>query len=480
MRSTGTILIAPNEDGFGTSAWTVRLAKALCRETRTKLPVTVLVATEKRERFHQDKYESLPVELRRLSGVTARIELVRSPAGSVDVPQSIRQAVLPYSESRAQYERAMREGELLQEALLVVDWGVPQVVRAVALENAERAVAPQNASGVGRRSGRIPSVTVFDHAWGLSLDKIIGGDATLCGSARRATGAIITEIQNDEALTDEVFLLPDPIAPLDYHGYWRRILGHRPRLIEGVLGGPLAALEYARDSRLDEAVKSWQANGGRCPAEVEYWAHSEARRLLGFRNDDPTLFVSGGGTAVWDDVLGRLIDSFRDSPPNYNVVVYSPSEAGRRDIKFRYVDQLELGRAPGSDRVVFIDRVHGDTHHVLFPAFDLVLTRAGGGTVNDAIACAVPLVLVEEPGMWQVEQIRQSCLRMGIAEGVSLSEFQRRPRACVESGGKLKALPRCQDRMRGVRHHGEMWLARELLAMFWNTASHGCTGLTAE
>jgi UDP-N-acetylglucosamine:LPS N-acetylglucosamine transferase len=38
---------------------------------------------------------------------------------------------------------------------------------------------------------------------------------------------------------------------------------------------------------------------------------------------------------------------------------------------------------------------------VLFSAFDAVLTRAGGGTVNDALAHHVPLLLVEEKHMWQ-------------------------------------------------------------------------------
>jgi UDP-N-acetylglucosamine:LPS N-acetylglucosamine transferase len=43
---------------------------------------------------------------------------------------------------------------------------------------------------------------------------------------------------------------------------------------------------------------------------------------------------------------------------------------------------------------------------VLFSAFDAVLTRAGGGTVNDALAHRVPLLLVEEKHMWQALQLK--------------------------------------------------------------------------
>jgi len=115
-------------------------------------------------------------------------------------------------------------------------------------------------------------------------------------------------------------------------------------------------------------------------------------------------------------------------------------------------------------KIVFIDRVRGETHHVLFPAFDLVLTRAGGGTVNDGLACGAPMVLVEEPGMWQVEQIRRTCIGMGFARGVSLKEFLERPRACVESTqGGLLLLEEERRRILDLPHHGEVPLVRVLL-----------------
>ena len=166
---------------------------------------------------------------------------------------------------------------------------------------------------------------------------------------------------------------------------------------------------------------------------------------------------------------------------------------------------LKIERSEPHASVTFIGQVHGDTHHVLlavptvpnhrrhasclvgfhlrrcmrptlhtqvlFSAFDAVLTRAGGGTVNDALAHRVPLLLVEEKHMWQalplrpparaergsswlqlvfsaqtletallplgacrkgtmrqVNEIQRDCLARGFCEGTSLAAFQADPR----------------------------------------------------
>ena len=53
---------------------------------------------------------------------------------------------------------------------------------------------------------------------------------------------------------------------------------------------------------------------------------------------------------------------------------------------------------------------------VLFSAFDGVLTRAGGGTVNDALAHGVPMFLVEEGNMWQVQSSKKLAVGCHILE----------------------------------------------------------------
>jgi len=451
-----TIVIAPNEDGLGTSAWAVRLVRELFRQAGERISkIKIPVATDKRYEFHQDKYPpGLPVDIIRLRDITNRIELAKK-AGSVDVRRSIEQAILPYARSRVEYAAALTKQNVLESADLVIDLGVPQLVRAVHHHNLSRTM---------RSERPINSITVFDHAWSLSLRKMAFSEAMPEALAQVVEEALI-DIENDEALTPEAIIFGEPLSPLDYHGHWRKLLGHFPRVIPGTLGGPLSTLEFAGDpeaARLRVEMK----RDGHCPPEAYSRARQQARRLLGIENDLPTLFVSGAGTSVWDEVLQGMMDDYERNQPDYNVVVYSPAEASRRGVHLAYHNGIERGRHPKTERLTFINRTAGETHHILCPAFDLMLTRAGGGTVNDALANGVPLVLVEEPGMWQVEQIRQACLSMGIAEGATLKDLRESPRACVESAdGGLRKLEKQRERILAIPNHGETWLGQELLKL---------------
>lgn len=457
------IVIAPNEDGFGTSAWVVGVAKELARHPSVS-ELKVIVATEKREKFHGDKYRRDPgIGLVRLQGQPNRIEVVKE-AGAVDVPRTIERCILTYSKSRDEYASALKQQEVIEGADMVVDFGVPHLVRAVYGERLRRTL----------RKKEIVMVTVFDHAWSLSLKRIVSSDST------RALIPLVIEdsledIRNDEALTQEAVLFGEPICPLDYHGYWRRLLGQPPRIILGSLGGPLRTLAYASDPGYERLrLELVENNGQDLPKAAYDQARVYAKQLLGIENDEPTLFISGGGTPVWDEILKDVLDEYAKEAPNYNVVIYNPAEAERRGIKV--VEEsvslngilwtIERAKWGPYEKLIFIGTLEGETHHVLFPAFDLILTRAGGGTVNNATAFRVSLVLVEEPGMWQVEQIRHSCLNMEIAESVKLYEFEKHGRECVESdSGALKELTDQRQKMREIPNHGEIWLCQELLAM---------------
>ncbi|MFW6105398.1 MAG: hypothetical protein ACOC7P_02325 [Chloroflexota bacterium] len=447
-----TVIIAPNEDGFGTSAWAVRLVRELARQRKDSVLIKVIVATDKRQDFHQNKYADLPVEVIKLENVNKRIELIKK-AGSVDVPSSIEQTILTYAKSRTEYADSLMEQKVFEDADIVIDLGVPQLVRTAYYENLSK---------VRKSNEQIVSVTVFDHAWSFSLRKIVFSDTTWRAMAQSVEDAFI-DIENDEALTQQTFIFSEPISPCDYHGHWKKLLGRFPRIIPGGLGGPLSTLEYCNDPEFAQ-FRSHIEREGKCPQKAYDKARIHAKNILGINNNLPTLFVSGAGTPVWDDVLKGMIDDYESNKPNYNVVVYSPAEAKRREINLNIQEgMIEIGIHPKNDRLIFIDRTIGDTHHVLFPAFDLVLTRAGGGTVNDAIACGVPLVLVEEPGMWQVEQIRQSCRKMRIAEDVTLKKFQDNPRACIEESDELKKLESQRKEILAIPNHSEIWLVKQLL-----------------
>jgi hypothetical protein len=458
MNKKLTIIIAPNEDGFGTSGWAVRLAKELARQGEERISkIKIVVATHKLENFHKDRYSNLPIDVRvvRLNQGANRIELTKKKDGSVDISSSIRQAVLTYSESRAEYASELMRHGVLESADLVIDFGVPQMVRAVYNENRLRAPGP---------SRSVIGVTVLDHVWSLSLRKMILGDPISYRLTENIENAL-TDIRNDEALTQETFLFAEPISQPDYYEYWRGTLGRLPKVIRGCLGGPLSTLEYVKDSEFAQ-LRSQSEAKDECPPEAYQKARQYAKQILGINNDQPTLFVSGGGTCVWDEVLKKLIDDYESSVPTYNTVVYSPAEVERRGIHLRGQGGVEKGLLGNNEKFIFIGQTVGETHHVLFPAFDLVLTRAGGGTVNDALACGVPLRLVEELGMWQVEQIRQSCLRMRVAEGIELEDFKESPRACVESQkGELNKLEDRRARALALPNHREIWLVRELMKL---------------
>ncbi|MCS7315274.1 MAG: hypothetical protein RMI94_06360 [Bryobacterales bacterium] len=419
------ILVAPNEDGLGTSAWTVRLVKGLLRAgAETIEAIRVPVASGRLANFHRGKYPGLPVEIMRLEGVRHPLRLVKQ-AGGVDIPATLAWCVLDYERSREEYRQALRACRALDGADLLVDWGVPQMLRA----------AHDEAGRCGRR-GRPLCVTVSDHAWSETL-------ALMAHAAKLLGDRVVRGLQTmraDEALTDCVFTFPPPITPAERENYWRQTL-HRPvERLPGVFGG-------------HEVARRWA--GGEPRPRI--------RRMLGIPEDAAVLHLTGGGTPVWDRLLTSLLDEYAARPPSYYVVVFSPGERQRRGVRLGWSGGVQIGRDPGAPRVIHLGDVAGETHHVLFAAFDLVCTRAGGGTVSDALAFGVPLLLVEETGHPQVEAIRESCANMGLARSVGLEEFLRSPRAQLEGRtGELRAQP--APRM-GVGCHAEEDLAARLLTL---------------
>lgn len=449
------ILLVPNEDGFGTSAWAVRLAKELSRRLDGRLDRLVVAVSSKRlGAFLENALKGYGgIEVALLKGVTDRIELVKS-RGGVDGVRSLARSVLSYPDSAEQVRSALEKQGVLHDVNLVVEFGVPQVLGAVA----RRSVSCQRADS----DKGIQTVTVFDHLWSRTLEEL-ALRSRLSVPISRKMASILARIREHESLTAEVFLMPDPVSPPWVGRAWLNLLGRPARVLAGFPGGPLCTLEVVGDpafGRLRQAVEC----GAPCPEEARSKARAHARQLLGIEKDSPVLYISGGGTGVWDDLLTDLLDAYLRDPPLYTVVVYAPAEARRRKVTVSWHGKVRRSHRKPGQRVVFLDSVRGETHHMLFPAFDLALTRAGGGTVADCLACGVPMVLVEEPGMWQVEQIRLRCRELGLARTVSLDAFRRRPRACVESrGGHLADLKAERRRILSLPNHGEIRLIETLM-----------------
>jgi hypothetical protein len=452
------VLLAPNEDGFGTSAWAVRLAKALLRRAGTDLcRLVVAVSSRRLVAFLENALAGCAgIEIFLLEGVTDRIELVKN-RGGVEIAPSLTRSALSYPASADQVRAALEKGGLLRDLDLVVDFGVPQVVGAVRARARSDSGRRPTAAGTGIRA-----VTVFDHMWSRTL-KELARSARLPEPRWKKLSAALLRIRKDESSACEVFLLPDPVSPPWVGRAWKTLLGRPASVLAGFPGGPLWTLEFVGDPAF-RALWQTVASGAPCPKEARSKARAHARRLLGIEDETPILYVSGGGSGVWDELLTGLLDAYLKDPPCYSVVVYAPNEARRRKVEMAWHGNVLRSQWGPGQRIVFLDRVRGETHHVLFPGFDLALTRAGGGTVADCLSCGVPMVLVEEPGMWQVEQIRLRCRELGLARTVSLDAFRARPRTCVESRkGRLVNLRAERERILGLASHGEIRLAEALL-----------------
>lgn len=435
------IALSPNDDGFGTSAWVVGLAHELARQ-KGVAEVVVIVTERPWERFHHDKYEGQP-KIRPVILPTDcnNIIVSKNRDGTINVAQTVERCILHYPHSRRAYREAVTTAVDFSQLDLVIDFGVPQLVR------------------VAHEQQR-PTVTVFDHAWSLTLAKIAGYQ-----QFTPEVGVCLDEMRLDESLTERVILFEEPVCPQIYHDYWSELVKPAAGLLHGGLGGPLNMLELVTHPQV-AAFRAAFAQEGQLPAAAYGLARTAARRLLAIADERPLLFISGGGTAVWDELLTQLFDSYSQRPPAYHVVVYNPAEAQRRGVVMaaHEVDGCTVMRGQWGASITFVTAVVGQTHLPLFPAFDAVLTRAGGGTVNNALVCRVPLLLVEEAGMWQVEQIRQRCLRLGIAEGIALEAFKSDPRGCLEAAaGELKPLVGQRQRLQTQPTHGEWALIHDLL-----------------
>ncbi|MBN1608905.1 MAG: ROK family protein [Polyangiaceae bacterium] len=147
------------------------------------------------------------------------------------------------------------------------------------------------------------------------------------------------------------------------------------------------------------------------------------RYALDLESLDPIVYVSGGGTAVWTPAMfDRIVtDSLLLEGRNeleFNLVVCAPDDTfknfglGSNKAERDNTKERNRLRSLGVDywipkdrnsrsakRIRFLRNVTDGTHQEVFLGVDLIVSRAGGGTANDAIACRVPMCCVEEPNL---------------------------------------------------------------------------------
>jgi hypothetical protein len=230
-------------------------------------------------------------------------------------------------------------------------------------------------------------LTLMDHSWAVTL---------------RATGIddVAEAIEEDEQRGTSVYLFDSYLTPPPFREHWQRLV--EPRTLNGVLGG--------RVDRRRALPRLNRQLVGQTPIEEGH---------------QPLVLIAPGGTTAWRDVLPPLIDDLLHLPVARRsfVPVFSAPAVS---------DQLKE-RMRASGWVRWFDFVRGSTQQVIMPAFSVIVSRAGGGTVNDALATRTPLVCVEEH-QWQVELIRQQLLARGFIPDLpeaAWSRFSAEPRRCL-------------------------------------------------
>ena len=373
------IALVPNDDGFGPSALGFYVAKALLKRRQVSLVVRNESALSLNAIFYKKEIRKGRVSLQPTFGGIR----LRKTAEGVDTIGSLYDI--------KDYPRCSGKYVIPDNVDAVVDIGTPAAARAA-------------------YTAQKPVFTLFDHAWGKTYEKTLDNLVQLLGSTLGLTpkhskrsaelsqmsasvlalasikdspvAKAIERIKQDERKSSAVFLFESYIAPKPFHEHWKSI--SVPIVpIGGVLGG-------------------------------ETVVRDKARKRMGIPKGAPekTVYVLGGGTPVWHTKLPELISQLKDKNLEYNVVVF--------DRKAKRNDYVKVGK-----NVYMGGAIDNETVQGLLPGVDLVVTRAGGGIVNDAIACRVPFVCVEEPNHWQVEMIRKNCMRRRLTRTIAIEEFRR-------------------------------------------------------
>ena len=357
------IALVPNDDGYGPSALGFYVAKALLKQG-VSLVIVNESALALNASFNKDEINNGKVTLQPAFGGIR----LRKTAEGVDIPASLRD-IRSYPTRSAKYV-------VPEDVDAVVDIGTPCAARAARL--------------VGK-----PALTIFDHSWGKTYEMLLEEfTAGVLGPTTSALPIIktladyevakaINQLKEDESTAQAVFLFPEFMAPRPYREHWKS-LRVRIEPIGGVFGRPAVS-------------------------------RKKARSTMGIPEGAPakTVYMLGGGTSVWDAKLPEIIQQLKEKSLLYNVVVF--------DRNAKPNEYVRVG-----DNVFKGGVIDGATVQGLLPGIDLVITRAGGGIVNDAIACRVPFVCVEEPNNFQVEMIRQNCEKEGLTRPIRIGEFRER------------------------------------------------------
>lgn len=411
------ILVVPNEDGFGPSALASYIVRALLENRENQITIW----NKSRLAYNRSLYEDAIAAGRvRLWDVWNLIQLDKK-MGEVSIQGTLRR-VGEYRALSHQYPFDPPDTNFD----VVIDIGVPAAVRWAV------------------RTG-IKSVTVFDHCWSKTLQMILADeDMRQLGVPRPSDPfralwhLLVDEIRRDELLTQKLFLFPRFITPDIFYKHWEAMIPKSAiHEMGSVLGGSTSKGKAMLN--LKEAIGHFQSG--------------------------KVIMIQGGDTPAWDSLLPNLVDAFLKHQDelerrNLTVVIYLPTRLRTNPMIARVFCD------PPPERVRGFGPLKQGTIQTILPAFNFLVTRAGGGTVNDAVACRVPFVCVEETTMSQVQEILQACEDRGLTRRILWDKFTEAPMESIllEYDGQ-EANKAIVQEMKGIPSEGEKVVVSEVEAL---------------
>ncbi len=311
----------------------------------------------------------------------------------------------------------------------------------------------------------------------------------------------IIQLQTYNVFREEI------IGSLKRHAFTEEVIHRLTPPLEDVNEGtwPTTAKELieAAEKERRKQVAAGLADG----KGVAAFRRSVAKQhLLRFSADmeKPIVYVSGGGTPVWDEILEKLVKAAIEKGDELKfaiVLSYFPQdfkdwpdksgkEAQSIQKKFAKFGIEALEKPAKDDKPIemripvsggttlnsmrFVRDIENGTHQEIFYGTDLIVTRAGGGTANDSIATRTPLVCVEEPGHWQVEAIRKNLTEERFARSVTLEAFRNNPLGVIEHEliDEREKNERLRRRLYSVKNRAEQAAAQAILDYFLDPESY--------
>jgi hypothetical protein len=407
------IKLVPNEDGLGPSVAVYYLTKGLAEVGKELgLQLSLVVQNKRGYRLSKELYEKLSKDL----GISVTllpkagvIQLGKKEDGSLDFKKT-RENLLGYEDSSQRYA----DEEDLTAYDAVVSFGSPEILLA----------AYQTGKNQGRK---IWTFEVFDHSWSLTFEKILKSleaekELGLKFDDDAEAQKAVKVIEQHEGAADKVYLFPEFLTAAEYYCHWKKVVGPSKtkdvKRFHGVLGG------YRDAEREQERQKQRR--------EL-----SEKLELSGLDENSKIVVIQAGGTPVWDNFLAQIIgecvrlDSldilrfFALFSEQRVVDLLRPERTQKMSAEaYEQLRDLTEEQIPNTKRVRLLPNKKFPDWQEVYVAVDLIFSRAGGITVQDAVACRAPVVCVEEPGQWQTEKIRETCRVHGIAQTVWYTAFR--------------------------------------------------------